>query len=222
MDRRELGLKDDERREQVNKQAILCGMAALTATAASGQFGGGQPQDRVFELPMPPLNTEFFFGTGFIPGVEDYAGGEVIDATVRLSITVDELPPGDNRLNGAEFFRSEIVLPMDIDPLTPGIQAFTSVVDGAAEGWSGSGTFTLERTISEVIGSRFAVPFFFTATTFAGDNNTSTVNLREPLNGGLNGLIVDDGWFLTVSPIPAPGSVAVLGLGALAMGRRRR
>lgn len=178
-------------------------------------------QSTTFEIPMPPLGQEFFFDSGFIPGSTDFAGGIVIDARVTLSITVNDLLPGDGRNNGAEFFRTEIVFPVDIDPATPGVQAFATVIDGAAEGWSGAGTFTIDRAIPELIGGEWLAPFFFTATSFNGDGDQNIVNLAEPLNANINQLVIDDGYFLTVA-VPTPASAGLFGFAGLAATRRRR
>lgn len=195
---------------------ISAGAIAATAAVASAQ-------SQEFTFPMPPLNQEFFFDSGFIPGAPDFAGGTVTDARVTLSITVEESPPGDPRVSGAEHFYTEIVFPVDTDPVTPGVQAYVGVIDGAAEGWSGLGTFTIDREIPELLGGEFIVPLLFTATTLAGNDSTTTVNLAEPLNPDIAvpPFVVDDGWFMTVT-VPTPGVGAVAALGALALTRRRR
>ena len=176
-----------------------------------------------FELPAPPLDNLFLFDSGFVGGGAgiDFNGQVVTDARVRFSITVDPLPPDSTLDNGAEFFFASVVLPIDTDPVTPGVQPAISIIDGALEGWSGTGTFTVDREITEAIGGIWVAPLQFSAESAGGDGGfSSTVNLAEPLNAEIFNLVVDDGWFITVAPSPgAAGLFAIAGAGAM---RRRR
>ncbi|MAY74707.1 MAG: hypothetical protein CMJ31_08365 [Phycisphaerae bacterium] len=190
-------------RQSIKQIANKCLFVAAAASIAPTAFAGGAAT-RVFEFPMPPLNTEFFFDSGFIPGAMEFAGGTIVEASVMVSIDVAEAPAGEERSNGAEYFYTEIVFPVDLDAETPGVQAFATAIDGAEEGWSGLGSFSLEREVPELIGSTFVVPLFFSATTFGGDGKDSTVVLAEPLNSNIKTLMLDDVWRITVELPGAP------------------
>ena len=155
-----------------------------------------------FIFPVPTIGQEFFFDSGFIPNSEPWAGLPVLAASVDMTVTITG---GD-----ASNFFTEIILPVDTDPVAPGVQAYYASISGAEEGWSGTGTFTISRALpDDILGSTFAVPLLFSATTYPD---------------GVEGTVpeLSSFWRLDFAEVPAPGSAALLATAGVFASRRRR
>lgn len=187
----------------------------LTAAASPIAHAGiTDPNIRTFLIPLPEVGTKFFFNNGAIPDSNAFHGGTVIDARIDLVLDVFATDPGDSRVSSAAFFQSEAIVPVDFDSSTPGNQFFNVITTGANEGWSGTGTFTLSRTIDELIGGTWISPTFYTATTYDGISADEIV---------LGTLYPFEQSFISVTvQIPAPATTALLASGGLLATRRRR
>lgn len=188
--------------------------ATLIATAASAQIGN--PNIRTFQIPIPEIGTEFFFNNGGIPFSNEFDGGLVIDARLELVLEVLPTDPGDPRVSSGAHFLSEVIVPVDLDPSATGVQAAALTISGQDEGWDGTGTFTISRTLDDLIGSTWASPIFYTASTYNGISADEIV---------LGTVFPFEESFVTVTvdrSIPAPATTGALLLGAGLAARRRR
>jgi hypothetical protein len=189
---------------------IAVGMALLSGAASAGPLGGADTE--TFLVPIPDINQEFFLGNGIIPGSNDFNGGTVIDARLELVLNVVPTDPGDPRVSSAEFFRSQILVPVDLEP-APGAQIPAIFINGADEGWSGTGEFTISRELPELVGGIWTSPLFYSAVTEPGlDNDRIVLGQVDFFNS-----------FISVTvQIPAPAGGGALALMGLVAARRRR
>lgn len=186
---------------------------AATVSSAAAQFGN--PDVETFFVPIPEIGTELFLGNGGIPNSNDFNGAIITDARLELVLDVFETGPGDERNSSAANFVSEIIVPVDLDPLTPGVQAALIVINGADEGWSGTGRFTISRTLDELIGSTWSSPLFYSASTYNG------ISQDDIVLGTINGFFTS---FISVTAdrtVPSPATLGLLA-GAGMLARRRR
>ncbi len=188
-------------------------LVMLTAGAAQAQLG--DPDVRTFLIPIPEIGTELFFNNGGIPFSNEFNGGEVIDARLDLVLTVFATDPGDTRVSSAAYFLSELIVPVDLDPNAAGTQAAAITIFGADEGWSGTGTFTISRTLDELIGSTWSSPLFYTASTYEG------ISQDEIILGTVDPF-VSSFISVTVRQVPAPGTAGLLAIAGLTAASRRR
>lgn len=191
-----------------------------TSTLAHAQFGGGGSADdptMEFQVPIPELGQEFFFGNGIIPFSNDFHGGTVIDARLDLVLDVVDAPPGDPRISGAQHFFASILVPVDLDPVTEGAQIPAINISGMDEGWEGTGRFTISRTLDGLIGGTWYSPLFYTAVVEdVFDENHIVAGTTNPFIESFITITVQN------PSIPAPGALGVLGLSAIGAARRRR
>lgn len=192
----------------------LCMAIAATAVAPAAA-GVADGEITTFLIPIPELGTEFFFDNGLIPGSNDFNGATVIDARLELVLDVTATDPDDPRVSDAAFFESEAIVPVDFDPVTPGNQFLNIITTGANEGWSGTGTFTISRTLDELIGGTWISPVFYSATTYNGISSDEIV--LGTTNAFELSFIV-----ITVQQVPAPGATSLLAGAGLMAARRRR
>lgn len=181
-------------------------VAAITIGFAASIASAGATEPRSFDFPVPDIGTKFFFDTGIYPGAEPYAGHLVTGGRVSLTVEITEIP-GEPGGSDASNFYTEIIFPVDTNPATPEVEPYYAYISGDEEGWTGLGTFTIERELPELAGSTFVVPLFFTATTYSD---------------GVNGSIDFGDGFWTLDVVPAPGTVGILSLAGIGAMRRRR
>ena len=187
---------------------------AMTLAVAAAAAGAHAAETHDFLIPVPEIGTEFFFGNGTIPFSNAYNGGIVIDARIDIFLTVEEADPGSGITSDAANFNFQAVTPIDIEP-EAGVQAGTVTVLGSDVGWSGTGDFMYSAQIDHLIGGTWISPFFYTASTYNGTSATdAVVGTVHPFVGSFI--------TITVQQVPAPASAALLGLGGLALTRRRR
>lgn len=198
-------------------RATIALCLATAAAAAPTAAAGAEPGDiATFLIPIPELGTEFFFSNDLIPDSNAFNGAVVIDARIDLVLDVIDTEPDDPRVSSAAFFASEVIVPVDFDPITPGNQFYNIITTGADEGWSGTGTFTVSRTLDELIGGTWVSPVFYTATTY--DNISANEIVRGTVHPFEASFIT-----ITVQQVPAPSGAALLaGAGLMASRRRRR
>ena len=191
-------------------------IAAGVVLVATGLAHAGlaDPNIATFQIPLPEVGTKFFFNNGSIPNSNDFNGGTVIDAHINIVLDVYPTLPDDPRTSSAAFFQSEVIVPVDIDPFTAGNQFFNVITTGADEGWSGTGTFTLSRTIDELIGGTWVSPAFYTASTYEG------ISADEIVLGTINSF--EDSFVSVTVMVPAPGATGTLAIAGLLASRRRR
>ena len=189
-------------------------LAMLTIVGSIANAGLTDPNIRTFQIPLPEVGTKFFFNNGSIPDSNLFNGGTVIDARLDLVLDVFETDPNDPRVSSAAYFQSEVIVPVDFDSSMPGNQFFNVITTGAQEGWSGTGTFTLSRTIDELIGGTWVSPTFYTASTYDGISANEIV---------LGTLYPFEQSFISVTvQIPAPATTGLLASAAFVAVRRRR
>jgi hypothetical protein len=194
----------------MHKTMMLAGLAGLAATAMGGPIGGADTE--TFLVPIPDIGQEFFLGNGIIPNSNAFNGGTVINAQLQLNLTVVPTDPGDPRESSAAYFRSQILVPVDLDP-APGAQIPGIVISGADKGWSGTGQFTISRDLPELIGGTWVSPLFYSAVTEPGLNNDQIV---------LGEVDFFSSFIAVTVQIPAPAGTAALAMGGLLASRRRR
>ena len=192
--------------------ALMCA-AAVAAVGSVATAGLSGADTATFLVPIPDIGQEFFFGNGIIPGSNDFNGGTVIDARLELVLNVVPTDAGDPRVSSAEFFRSQVLVPVDLDPVTPGAQIPGLLINGADEGWSGTGEFTISRELPELVGGIWTSPLFYTATTEPGISNDEIVLGQVDFFSSFISVTVQ---------IPAPAAGGVLAMGGLIAARRRR
>lgn len=187
---------------------LLPALAAAPAVAAPGDV-------QTFLIPIPEIGTTLFFSNDLIPGSNDFNGGEIIDARLDLVLDVVASGPDDPRISSAAHFRSEVIVPVDVDPVTPGGQLLAVRINGEDEGWDGTGTFTISRQLDAFIGGTWVSPTFYSATTDIGvDSNNVVLGTVNPF--------ISSFISITVREIPAPSGVALIGAAGLLAARRRR
>lgn len=187
----------------------------MAAVAAGASVASAAPT-ATFQIAIPEIGQEFFIDSGFIPGSSEFAGGRVIDARLDFMLEVVAAEPGDPFVSSAEYLRAEILVPVDLDPITPGAQVPVIEINGADEGWSGTGTFTISRQLDELIGGEWYVPLIFTTSVYPGAGAGQVVL-------GTTFPFVHSFVSITVEQVPAPTSAGVLAVaGVLATRRRRR
>ncbi len=184
--------------------------AIVLAAAAAPALAG--PTETFF-IPIPEIGTELFFNNGGIPNSNLFNGGTVIDARLELVLTVTDADPGSGLTSSAANFRSELIIPVDIEP-QPGVQAGVVLINGDDEGWSGTGEFTISRQIDSLIGGTWTSPLFYTASTYLGSSATDVV--IGTTNGFFTSFVT-----VTVEQVPSPGAAGVLAMGGLMAARRR-
>ena len=181
------------------------------ASFAMGQLGGGDIE--TFFVPIPDIGQEFFLNNGIIPNSDNFNGGTVIDARLELNLTVLPTDFGDSRVSSAEYFRSNILVPVDLDLGTPGAQIPAVFINGAEEGWSGTGLFTISRDLPDLIGGTWTSPIFYTSVTEPGLDNNRIVLGEVDFSSSFISVTVQ---------IPAPAGGGVLACMGLIAARRRR
>ncbi len=129
--------------------------------------------------------------TGLIFQGDPIIGQEISHARILLTITV---APGGN----AADFHTDIAFP--IEPFAGSTNVLN--ISGQSEGWSGAGTFSIDRTV----------------TTHNGTFRAGLFGAETFLPGGF----VHQGSEVQFFTVPAPGAAAALGLAALVATRRRR
>lgn len=192
--------------------ARLCALVGTAALAGSPALAG---EVRTFLVPIPEIGQEFFFDNGIMPFSNDFDGAVVIDARLDLVLDVVAPDPGDPRESSAAHFLSEVVVPVDTLPGLSGAQLGFFEISGADEGWSGTGTFTISRTLDSLIGGTWVSPVLYTASTYNGiDADHVVLGTVHPF--------VSSFISITVEQVPAPGSVgAFMGIALIAARRRR-
>lgn len=178
---------------------VLAGAVMACSGAAFGQ-------ETVIDLPFPTFG---FFETFFTSGHTELDGYTVVDAEMHLEVNVIS---GD-----ASFIQYFHSVPVDLDPSTDVIDEFGGLYDitGAGLGWSGSGTFSHTFDVSGLIGGAFVADVLYGGGIFG--------RFPDIGGGGEIGEVSDNSYFrLTLAPVPAPSSLALLGLGAPVALRRRR
>jgi hypothetical protein len=189
----------------------LVALAVSAALASAGPLGGGDTE--TFLVPIPDIGETFFLGNGIIPGSNDFNGGTVIDARLELVLNVFPTEPGDPRVSSAEWFESEILVPVDLDPAEPGAQIPVVRILGSDEGWSGTGEFTISRTLDDIIGGVWTSPLFYSASTYDGISQDEIV---------LGSVDFFNSFVSVTVQIPAPGGLAALAAFGTVATRRRR
>ena len=191
--------------------------AALIVSASlanAGLTGPGGPDTETFLVPFADIGQTLFLGNGIIPGSNDFDGGTVIDARLQLTLTVEPTLPGDDRVSDAAFFEAEAIVPVDVNPMTDTNDFLNFVITGQNEGWSGTGTFTIDRQLDELIGGEWVSPVFYSASTYDGISQDQIVlGTVDFFNSYIS---------VTVQQVPAPASLATLAIGGLVTTRRRR
>ena len=189
----------------------LCTGASI---AHAGLTGPGGPDTETFLVPFADIGQTFFLGNGIIPRSNEFDGGTVIDARIQLTLTVNPTAPDDDRVSDAAFFEAEAIVPVDVTPATSTNDFLNIIVTGQNEGWSGTGTFTIDRQLDALIGGEWASPVFYSSSTYDGISQDQIVLGSVDL---FNSYIS-----VTVQQVPTPASLGALAMGALIATRRRR
>lgn len=182
---------------KASRNFVLAASAVACAGAAYGQ-------ETVIDLPFPTFG---FFETFFASGHPELSGYTVTGAEMYLEV---EVISGDAAF--IQYFQS---VPVDLDPSTDVLDEFGGLygITGAGLGWSGSGTFSHTFDVSGLIGGVFVSDVLYTGGIMG--------RLPDFSGNGEIGVVTENSYFrLTV--VPAPSSLALLGLGAPAALRRRR
>ncbi len=196
----------------MNRTPIIA-ITLISATAAT-HAGISTGDTATFLIPFADVGQTLFLGNAIIPGSNDFDGAIVIDARLQLTLNVVPTAPDDPRVSDAAFFEAEAIVPVDITPSTDTNDFLNIIVTGANEGWSGTGTFTIDRQLDALIGGEWVSPVFYSASTYDGISQDQIVlGSVDFFNSYIS---------VTVQQVPAPSALATLGLAGLCATRRRR
>lgn len=168
------------------RAAVVAGVVA--GVCSSAVAGPVTTETRVFNFAGVGISY-----TAILLGSDPIVGREIVETRITLNLDVTG---GD-----AANFATDIALP--IDPFPGNVNVF--FLNGAGQGWSGTGEFNYAETTDRFNGVFFAT-IFGAATPGAGYTGSF-----------LEGSRIEVDYI-----VPAPGSAALLGLSGLAMTRRRR
>jgi hypothetical protein len=161
-------------------------LLVVAASAATGMAQRADAQAR--EFIFAGAGTSY---TGVIFQGDPIIGQESTHARILLTITV-------NAGGNAADFAADISFPIDPFPGSTNVLN----ISGIEEGWSGTGTFSIDRTVTAYNGT-------FRAGLFGAETIL--------MNG-----FVHEGSVVQFFTVPAPASAGLLALGTLAAIRRRR
>ena len=173
----------------------------------------GLTQTETFLVPFADINSTLFLGNGVIPNSNAFHGGTVIDARVQLTLNVIPTGPDDDRVSDAAYFEAEAIVPVDVLPNSGGNDFLNIIITGANEGWSGTGTFTVNRQLDELIGGEWISPVFYSASTYGGISEDQIV---------LGSVDFFNSFVAVTVQIPTTSTLGALAFGGLLATRRRR
>jgi len=189
------------------RAAILATAALAGAPALADHIPGHSDSDPVFPIPIP--GEEFFSGGAlWVTAIGPRGGSEILNARFDITYVSDGATPASNILFNVGLWVE--------DDLGEEVYAET-IVTGADLGFgSGPGTFRGTWETDDLNG--IAIESFFFPPYSLVDM------IIQATDGGIEGTgyFIDSYIYLDIIPVPAPGALAAVGLGALGCLRRRR